>query len=252
MKSILLMAAILMSFTVSAEFDQGLISDFTGEYTEPSGTANADIFKYGHLDYADVDFSVEKQAGSLYLEAFGESHEFENIPQMIEDLDYLNWNDISLDSTASEISLNIDSLSGHALIENVKKAMNLKSLAAHCKNKESNEERTYVEELLDSCLNKYGKVTLGSFTMINDGKETVLSKGSITANNNSLSLKVKLKAGTVKGSGNVYYENDRIRIKVSKVKFGIFNITKKVFKELEKMDNEKIIVNKPWIEILLK
>jgi hypothetical protein len=252
MRSILLTTAIFMSFTVSADFDDGIISKFAGEYNEPSGTANADIFKYGSLDYVDVNFLAEKQAGSIYLEVFGETYEFSDIPKIVDDLNLLKWNDVTLESTASALSLNVESLSGDTIIDNIQKSLNIKKLTVDCHNKASDDERTYLEELLDSCLNKYGKVTLNSFKMKKDGKETALSRINLTANNNSLSLKIKIKGGSVKGTGNIYYENDRIKIKVSKVKFGIFNITKKVFKELNKMDNDKIIVNRPWIEVLLK
>ena len=49
----------------------------------------------------------------------------------------------------------------------------------------------------------------------------------------------------------MFYEGDKIRIRLDKVKYKFIPITGRVFGELKKLENDKISVNRPWIEIQL-
>ena len=52
-------------------------------------------------------------------------------------------------------------------------------------------------------------------------------------------------------NGEIYYDKDSIRIKINRVKAGPFKVTGTFFKEIKKQESDKLIVNRPWIEIPL-
>lgn len=61
-------------------------------------------------------------------------------------------------------------------------------------------------------------------------------------------------SGKVKSNGHLSYEplNKRLTIKINEVKFGILNITSKVFDELKKKESDKLKVGRPFVYYSLK
>ena len=64
-----------------------------------------------------------------------------------------------------------------------------------------------------------------------------------------MDFKVTAAGKTVRGEGETYFDGDTVRIKITKAKYGIFNVRGLLFKELESLASEKIRINNPWIEI---
>jgi hypothetical protein len=252
MKNLLLMTVMCLSLNVSAAFPEFILEDATGTYTDPTGEATVYNVEFGDIAMEELEFEVEKIGTSLFIQAFGEEIEYEEIPQALDDLETLNFSNIWVKGEADTIELGMDHLDALMIAEQVSKSVDLNSLHLSCNNKESDEERTLVQELLDSCLNEYANLTLDSGNLVTDGKETKFSDINLVASGNDLTLTLNAKGMKVKGTGEVYYDGDKVKIKIIKVKAGFFNITKTIFKELENIDSDKIIVNNPWIELLLE
>jgi hypothetical protein len=251
MKKLITIALLCLSFNVFSAFPEALLEDFTGEYQDPNGSATVLNVEFGDLVMEDLEFYVEKQGTSLLVEAFGEEIEIEDIPQMVDDLDTLNIDNVSVLSEADQAQLTMNHLDASFVTTDSTKSYDFNNLQVNCNNRPSQDPRTILQEFLDSCLNEYAKITLSGVNLTTDGKETKVSDISVTANGNDLKVSLKAKGMKVKGTGEIYYEGDRVRLKIIKVKAGIFNLTKKIFKELDKMQSDKIIVNKPWVTLLL-
>ncbi len=124
--------------------------------------------------------------------------------------------------------------------------MDINRLNVNCNYKSIND--TFGNEVLHSCLNVKGSVSLNSYSA--DGKE-VIGETTLTTQGNSMNFQLRAQGLKIKGEGNTYFENGKIRIKISKAKVGILNVRGRLFYELEKLSSDKISVNEPWIEIEL-
>ena len=246
------MTVMSLSLNVSAAFPEFILEDANGNYTDPIGEATVYNVEFGDIAMEELEFEVEKIGTSFFIQAFGEEIEYEEIPQALDDLEILNFTNIWAKGAADTIELGMDHLDALMIVEQISKSVDLNTLHLSCNNKESDEERTLVQELLDSCLNEYAKLTLDSGNLTTDETETKFSDINLEASGNDLTLTMQAKGMKVKGTGEVYYDGDKIRLKIIKVKAGFFNITKTIFKELEKIESDKIIVNSPWIELLLE
>jgi hypothetical protein len=252
MKRIMIIGLVTCSTSVLAEFPLGNISEFTGSYSEPSGKATASNWEYKDLSYkAPVDIEIEKQAGLMYLSIENNEFEFDQIPKEIEQLQFIDWSAFNLQSDGKKFQLNLESLLGNSVSSTDSHSIDLKKLNIECDNLESTEERTIAEEFLDSCLNNYGNFSVGSMVTVKDGKTETVSNVNFNTDQNKLTFKMKAKGFTLKGRGEIYFEDDSIKIKIDKAKAGMFNAKSKLFKEFKKQESDKLIVNKPWIEIIL-
>ena len=63
-----------------------------------------------------------------------------------------------------------------------------------------------------------------------------------------MDFEMKAQGLKIKGNGKTYYENNQIRIRIDKAKVGFINVRGRLFKELEKLESDKVQVNEPWIE----
>lgn len=234
--------------TMAAPFPLASVTDFTGEYNTPSGSASASTFVYADYDFGEnPEFSVEKQAGALFLKAADEEFQIDNLPSMFEDLNVASWSGVSLTSDGEKVGFVLKKLQGDAEASK----LYLSNFKVNCDNSGSDGE--LMEQLLDSCLNNKGKVRIGLLKSTDKEKNKTTSISSLYLSVDGDKLYFSMKQGvTVKGYGRVFYEGDKIRIKVNKVKAGFLNVTNKFWGEIKKAESESIILNRPWIEILLK
>lgn len=223
------------------------IENFNGSYLDPSGTASADYFEFNQYQFgANAEFTVEKQAGSIFLETPDESIQFDNIPDFITNLSELEWKNLNLNTNSSSIDFSLKSLKG----SHTEGAVKINNLSLECKNK--NATSTSDNEILEMCLNQFAEVSLASTKITDKDKDTDVSNLSISIDKNDMKYKVKYGSFTVKGHGQTFYETNLIRIKISTAKVGILNVRGKLFNELSKNQTEDLTVNEPWIEIRLK
>lgn len=239
-------AAILLAITTTAyaELPQGTISNFSGNYLEPSGTAHASEFNFAEAQFGkDVDFSIEKQAGVFYLQTPDESVEINGVPDMLLSLNTLSIKDVNLSSTKQNISFGVEHLSGRNTDQNL--AVN--GLSINCDYEAFDGE--VMSEVLHSCLNKKGTIRLANFLSQSNKTATTISNLYLQTTNNKMNFQIKASGYNISGYGETYFEPGKIRLKITKAKVGILNVRSKLFSELEKAEGQGIHVNEPWVEI---
>lgn len=247
MKRIFITLGIFVSFNVYSQFPNASINNFSGNYKEPSGTATAESFSVGAINFGhNAKFEVEKQAGLIHLRAGSEEFTIENPPEFIERLETLNWKGITLSSSSNKISLKIPNFEGNGDDGRVA-IQNLNLSCDHSRRIENSLQ----EELLDSCLNHKSNFSISSL-FFHENKGTNLGNLSVTVQNNDLNF--GLKAGlNIKGNGKIWYDENgqTIKIRIDSARAGILNVYSRFFSELRALESENISVNAPWIEIQL-
>ncbi len=252
MKKIMIFALVVCSTSVFAEFPVGNISDFSGSYLSPSGKATASKWEYNGLNYSDpVEIEVEEQAGSLYLSIDNDEFEFDQLPKQLEELESINWSGFNLNSNGQVFQIQLGLLKGRSFSSSDDMSIDLNKLNVKCEHIFSSEERTASEEFLDSCLNHSGSLSIDSVVAGKSGKMQSVSNIDFKINKNALNFSLKAKGIKLKGSGEIYYNGDSIKVKINKAKAGMFSVKGRLFKELKKQESDKLIVNNPWVEIIL-
>jgi len=238
---------LVLSFSVLAKLPEADIKGFDGSYADPTGQAQSTKFLYEDISFEEnANFVVEKQAASFFLQTPNEEIQIENIPSFVNDLEKLSWADINLSSNNTSFNLSVGSLSG----ENNERSLSLKEFSINCKSQNRYED--LMSDLLDSCLNESGNLDLNSIVLNSvNKKETKVENLNIDIRTNSMDFKVKASGFNVKGDGKVYFEEDKVRVRIDKAKAGFLNVKGILFKELEKMESQSVKVNKPWITIYL-
>ncbi len=245
-KSVLLFA-FFYSINVFAILPTAQISNLSGDYLDPSGQGRADYVMYeDEIDVRDVDVELEKQAGAIYLKVLDTEFSLDELPEQINDLKSLNLAGLDFESHGHDLDLKLDSFLGENYEGN---GFSLKTLSASCSGTEDGIDLQ--DELLNSCLNSESRFQIGRLELKESGKTDVISGLLITLKQNDLYLTVVAEGKRIKGYGAVFYEGDKIRIRLDKVKYKFIPITGRVFGELKKLENDKISVNRPWIEIQL-
>lgn len=230
-------------------FPESKIINFSGSYSEPSGSGSADLFIFDDTDFGKFPtFTVEKQANSLSLQTGDDHFELESLPVFIDDLNTLSWDNIEFKSRKNKVELNMSSLAGSSHLYSV----NIQKLSSECHSKKGALSDDLFLNLLDACFNGRGLLSLESLDSINfeNNKKSSINSLMIDTNSNEMNFSLQLLV-KIKGEGETYYEPGKIKIKITKARALFLNVIDKLFLELEKLESEKIIVNKPWIEILV-
>ena len=235
---------IILLFLVKAAFAQGpgiSISHFNLNYKNPSGVADAKhLILAGYSFENSPRFTVEQQAGNFVLETADEIITIENVPEQIIELENLTVSNFNLETNTSKISLDVDQFNG----SDIETKIDIKSVAIDCQYEHLSED--IKDEFLNSCVNNTGRIKIARFS--ENGKNHI-NNGDFRFNKNNLSFKIKAQGLNVKGSGKAYYTPGLLRIKIEKAKVGFLNVKKKMFKELEKIESQKVRVSNPWIEV---
>lgn len=246
MKRILL---ITLCFATQIAFSQTAlptisIKNFTGSYADPEGSATADYFLYEETEFkTNSEFLMFKQAGVFFLKTPDDEIELDKMPEQINELRDLSFSGINIETNSKLISVSIPKLRGTT----VDKKVELENFSLTCSGDFSDSEAK--EAVLDICFNKKGSVDLDKF----DSGKDQMRYLSVDVVNNKLNFRAKVSGVTAKGWGTSQYiaSENKIVLKINKVKVGILNVTGKFFGELSKQENESVIVNRPYIEILL-
>ena len=241
MKKYLWVAPLVLSLPLMANDYQAQVKDLNLNYNSPSGTASSQTLIYeDHLYDSFTQYKVELQAGVLMLETPDEVIQLEDLPDSISEVESLNISGLNLTSNQTNLALNFSKLNSRSLTS----SMDVERLSVNCNYQSSND--TFKTDVLHSCLNVKGDISLDSYSA--DGKEVVGST-DISTRGNSMDFQLRAQGLKIKGNGNTYFENNQIRIKITKAKVGFLNVRGRLFKELEKLESDKISVNEPWIEI---
>lgn len=244
MKKILTLALCIVSTSVLAQIPLVDIDGFTGRYKSELGQASAKVFKYVDQDFgANAQFTMFKQAGVFFLKTPNEEIQLDALPESINELKEISFSGISVKTAETKVDVRLGKLEG----KTADKAMAVSDLKLSCSGVESSAELK--EYVLDTCFNKLGNVSLANLSA--DG--TSVKNLKFLTNRGKLSFSAKVKGVTAKGSGTTEYRasENKIVIRIDKVKAGFLKVTKKFFKSLSKLESEKVIVKRPFIEILL-
>ncbi len=236
----LLWPILLASQLCYAEFPISQIESFEGNYADPSGIAHADYFSIPQYNIGEnAEFSVERQAGVFVLSTPYEDIFLDSLPESLYELQNLNWSGLNMNVLPLEFHLNVNNLDG----SHTEGQMDLRGLSLTCIH--SGIEDEVQNEFMDACLNNDMSFSLDSAYV----KNISISNVSSSIQQNKMSFKLKVKGFNVMGSGESYFEPGLVRIKISKAKAGFINVKNMLFKELEAMENENIVIANPWIEI---
>jgi len=239
--SILACALVVMSAPAMANDYEASVTNFNLNYNSPSGTANSAKLRYGQYNYpGHTQYKVELQAGILTLETPDDLVQLDNLPDSLSQVDALVVNDLNLLSNSSSLGLRFN----HLKTRTQKSALDIQRLSVNCGYRASND--TFIHEVLDSCFNNTGRLGLGSYK--DKGKE-ILGSTIFSIYNNRMNFQVMSQGHKIRGNGKSYYSNGMLRIRIDKAKVGIFNVRRRLFNELNKLQSDKVSVHEPWVEV---
>lgn len=274
-RSTLLTLLFFITPPVFAEFLQMDIQQFQGQYRAPSGEGSASRFQIPEqLENAqNINLSIEKTETGYTLVTPSSRYDWGDVPDLLMDVNALRWNGVNVSGATKRFMTNFSSL----FIERESSHMSLKSFLLDCQMTTQSHE-DFVETLLESCINGVGTARLNEFQK-NDKtieghqlmmnflmaitpheiaplSETKIEEINLKINRQSFEASLKTKVvinTTVKMSGAVFYEQDKsqIRLRLDKAKAGFLNVHSQIFEQLEKAQSEKLIVQKPWVTIIL-
>lgn len=263
---LLIAGMLLLSAPTFAETLKVKVQNFNFNYTNPHGEGSAAFFSRNQLMGDEVYVSVDKIEKDFKLVVTGTEHqefELKNAPSLMTDAETMSVNGFNLDlGDAASVSL----ASGR--FNSSKDSLGIDGLNLNCARNLSQPE--LMDQMLTGCMqsmnfktskfSQSGNKVLGhALTMALTGEKSDLKINSVdlkTANGKfDLSAEVKAQvSGKVKSNGNMSYDpaTATMTIKISEVKFGILNITSKVFDELKKNESEKLKVKQPYVYYKLK
>jgi hypothetical protein len=271
MKTLIFISGLLFVLS-SFALESSHISDFSGAYEQDQGTAHAGVWNLpGEPSQSNVSFEVYKESTQFRLISGAEEYIFEDAPQFLLDLEKVNWSNLSAKTGGNKVELGLDNLQGKGQGQN----LSLELVSGDCSG--SGSENDFVKALIESCSSngrlKFKKLsTVSSFrgqgnalikffeAILNGGSRrtrgssVTLENFDLKVKNKSFDLKVKARldiSATIKAEGSFQYGQDQVKIRIDKVKASFLNITGKVFDELEKLQNENIVVSRPYVTILL-
>lgn len=243
MKLVIIILMMCISLWASEPMVQ--IKNFNATYDEPSGLGSVDYLKIKELYNFEnkTEFGLEKQASKIILSLPQEDIEIEGIPEFIHTLKYLDV--VKLKSLIKENSIDIsfDKFSGNTTDMSV----GIDQLSLSCFNDTIGESL-----VLDNCINGTSKFEI-EYLLYKTEKETKIQNLSFNIKDNSFNINLKTKGQNIKGNGSITFNKREMQIviKIDKVKAGFISVKGMVFKELKKIESDKVIVDKPWVTINL-
>lgn len=265
------------ALTANADFKNINVMNFKGHYTSPQGSGQALKFSIPKSTQSNTplysEIKIFKGNDNFQLSVDQQDYLWEDVPEMLLEIQSAKWSDIDFKSAAKKVSLSARSLDGVTQ----DKEMSLSRATASCTH--TGESHTsFLDNLLESCLNGTARVRANSFN--NEDKSGFLDQAALTqfihvlqgqndkapsaqqelknikldVKNNSFEARLKTKVvfnTTIKAKGRSYFDSSeqRVRIRIDKVKAGFLNITDKVFTKLRQMQGPKLKVEHPWVII---
>ena len=269
----LIFGFVLLSGMAHAENLTVTVKDFNFNYKNPQGSGSASSFtRSSVLNKEAVQVSVDKVGDVFKLGVTGaETHDFEfkGAPSFMTEAETMNVTGFNL-SLTDRLVLSMT----QGRFNSAKDELKLDGVNLDCARDGKSEEA--MDQLINGCIQK---MTLKSSKFSSSSEENMMgifaqsiSKAvderlgidavgvnsldlRTTAGNYDLSADVKAQiSGKVRSKGFMSYEekSGKLSIKINEVKFGILNITGKVFDELKKQEGEKLKVQRPYVYFTVK
>lgn len=264
-----LVSIMLMSSFAHAEALQVSVKNFNFNYQDPHGEGTASSFTHSKSQSEAVSVQVDRLDKDFRFVATGAENvefDFKNAPSFMTEAETMSVSGFNMNLSSS---LTLSMTSGRFTSRT--STLKLDSLSVNCARDAAKEE--LMDQLLTGCIQKLSFKTSKFQSQSEDGlldvlkaslAEVVGEKSSITINSLNITstsgkydLSADVKAqisGKVRSSGNVGYDarTGVLTLKISEVKFGILNLTGKVFDELKKKESDKLKVKQPYIYYSLK
>ena len=272
MKTLLFITGLFFMFS---SFGSGLqrseIKDFVGAYRQDRGNATAQVWHLaGSSREENISFEVFKENQQIRLVTPKEELIFDEVPEFLLDLNDVRWQGANVQTGGQAVSLELESLQGSGSGQ----ALDLQKLKGDCQGRNLNGD--FFQNLIAACTSqgslafkslvtretvRRNQASLYSFLenilkgiqKNNNQSSVTLENFNLEVRNKKYELKVKANlsiSATIKAEGSFDYQQDRVRIRIDKVKASFLTITGKVFDELEKIQSQNIVVNRPYVTIL--
>lgn len=272
-KSLLLWSIYFFTTPTIAELPQIHIDNFRGEFSSPSGRGLANRFDLPAPE-KNAEILIEKTENGYTLATSDNLYEWSDVPSTLLDLYQASWSAINLrsqpqrfETSAAQITLNSE-----------KENLLLRNLSLDCR-LTNRAHPEFTQTLLEACLNGQGSAKLRLFQKVDKSlnssslftdllmavtpyeiapqSDTTIDNVDIKINRQAIEASLTTKVvfnTTIKLNGMIYYENDqkRIRLRIDRARAGILNVLSQIFEQLEKNQSETLIVQRPWVTIILE
>lgn len=269
MKNLVLGLMLASGVVHAAEPLSVTVKNFNFSYKDPHGEGSATSFTRNQLVDEQVHVAVDRIDKDLKFVVTGsENHEFElkDAPSFMTEAETMSVNGFNL-SLADRVALTLAS----GRFNSKDDSMKLDGLTLDCARDLTKIE--IMDQLLAGCIQKMTFKTSKFSSQTEEGFIGLLSSSISSALSekadlgiNSLDMKTNAGkydlsaevkssiSGKVKSNGNMSYDHTtgKLTLKISEVKFGILNITGKVFDELKKKESEKLKVKEPYVYYTIK
>jgi hypothetical protein len=267
---IFMLGIVFFSGIANAEPLKVSVSNFSFSYKDPRGEGFAASFNRNNLVANQVNVSVDRIDKDFNFQVSGsENLEFQlkNAPSFMTEAEKMSVQGFNM-LLAEKLNLTLAEgrfLSGQ---DN----LSLDGMNLDCGRDLTKKE--VMDQLLNGCIQKMSLKTskfssqsleAGLLSELTQSIALALSEKSnlginsldLKTNGGRYDLSADIKSqisGKIRSNGQMSYDdlNGKLTVKISQVKFGILNITGKVFDELKKKENEKLIVKQPYLYYSLK
>jgi hypothetical protein len=243
------------------------IQKLEGQYSQGSGTAQALFWQLPERrSVQNANFTVLKEQDSLVFSGDAGDYTLENLPELILNMNTLNWKAANFKMGPKSINLSLASLTGNSSTQNIR----TNSLTLSCLGEPS--ASSLRDAALESCL-KRGSLKANLIEFSNAAKSSSWMKSFFTAvltneatsktglekldfsiSNGSFNLKLRAKldiSANIKGEGKIELRgaagSRELRIRIDKVKASFLNVTKKVFEAIEDNPIDGVRVARPYV-----
>lgn len=276
-KCAFLLSLSLTLTTAFAELPRIDIDQFRGDYRSPAGSGIAQRFDVPGFAHSkalkNISIGIEKTQTGYNMTTPDHFFEWSDAPSLLMNLESAQWSAIGVKSSPQSFVTKAQSLN----LNREKDQINFRNFLLDCKLTKPSHP-SFSQTFLEACLNGQSRATLTSFQKTDKSattskllqdlmmavtpyeiaplSQTTVDDVEIKINRQSFEAQLTTKVvfnTTVKLDGMVYYENDqnRIRLRLDKAKAGFLNVLSKVFEQLEKNQSDKLIVQRPWVTIIL-
>lgn len=247
------------------------VKNFNFTYKNPYGEGSASSFtRTKSLNKEEVRVMVEKIDKDLKFSVTGsENQEFElkDAPSFMTEAETMSVNSFNV-SLADKLLLTL----GAGRFNSRDDAMKIDGVTLDCARDQTKEE--VMDQMLFGCIQRmilksskfssqaveesfFGILAESFSEALSDKNDLGINALDLRTSNGKYDLSADVKSsisGKIKSTGNMSYNptTGKLTVRVTDVKFGILNITGKVFEELKKKENEKLQVKQPFVYYSLK
>jgi hypothetical protein len=238
------LAVLFLAFPLSTFAADWVVGGLQLDYANGAGTARAASARF-QLDgqnyaFTDADFELRWGADQLVIERPAEGFAYGLEAPFLKDVMSASARDFAFEAIPGKVGL----AASAANLVNAGETTRLSRLSLDCRGS------AVAVEPVDACL-QYTRFLLGS---VSSSKKRRVDVGDIKLNINAGKATFEARIGgigKVNGEGSATHDaaNKIISIRVSKVKYGLIDITGQFFSELEKNESETLVVQRPFVHV---